>query len=129
MNRKFAVIGLVGAVLTTLAALAVAGFVAGGYLMLGLVSTLNLQVGQLAWLFLVAGGLIGAIFVIAVFDWALIALSSLLGAQLLVGTTSLPQIPRALLFVTLVFLGVVIQRRSLRRKARRGAVHLWGTSR
>lgn len=118
------VAGLLGALLAVFlqrAALAIAGFFAGGYLLLGLISALDLQVGQLAWLFLIAGGIIGTIFVFMLFDWALIVLSSLLGAQLLVGTTSLEPLFRALLFVVLVALGVIIQRRSLRWKGRSSA--------
>jgi hypothetical protein len=64
-----------------------------------------------AWLPLVVGGLVGAIVMIAVFDWALVILSSLVGAELV--ATALPFAPsmRAVAFAALLVVGLAVQTR------------------
>jgi hypothetical protein len=55
------------------------------------------------------GGVLGAILVAAAFEWALILLSSLAGASILVEVLTLRRPVAILLFLGLAALGVVVQ--------------------
>lgn len=106
---------LIGVVFAVLAiflegvAIGVAGFLAGGYVLTALVSMIGLNPGGFSWIVYVIGGIIGVLFVIFLFDWALITLSSLAGASLV--TQALPTSggPSGVLYLALVIIGVVIQ--------------------
>lgn len=113
------VAGVLGSILAAFAqrlAVAVAGFVAGGYLLLNLVRLLATAGGPpntVAAILYVAGGLIGAVLLSLLFDPALILLSSALGATLLTQAVSawlnLGRPALAVVFVLLFFLGVAAQ--------------------
>src|SRR5512143_3113043 len=81
-------LGVLGAVLTLVfkrLAVGLAGFLIGGYIGLMLGGSLQLNVGSLpSWFFFLVGGIIGAVLVAALFDWALIILSAITGAALVV---------------------------------------------
>ncbi len=121
------VVGLISAVLAiTLRklALGVAGFLAGGYLLMQLlavtVETAPPAAGGLApWMVFVVGGLVGAVLMNAVFGWTLIILSSIGGAALICecvhGLNS--QIMTAI-FTALAILGVLAQSGLIRRRGR-----------
>ena len=104
--------GAVGVILSLLLQrlmIRAAGFLAGGY-----VSFMMYQewtVGPWGWAFFIGGGLLAALLVMTVFNWALICLSSLTGATLIA-----EQIPVAppwivVLWVALLAVGVAIQSR------------------
>jgi hypothetical protein len=106
------VVGLVGALLALLVPNVIGmitGFVAGGYLALTLVEVLDLNLGDLAWLPFLIGGVIGAIIVLMLFDWALIVLSSLAGATTIISLTSLHGGLALLAVVVLFIIGVAVQ--------------------
>ena len=90
-----AIIGAVLAIFLQKVMVALAGFLIGGYLILELLRAANIMAPQpWAWAAYFVGGIIGMILVLALFDWALIILSSLAGAVLiarnlhLVGSTA-----------------------------------------
>jgi len=66
------------------------------------------------------GGILGALLLLALFDWVLILLSSVEGAHLIGNGIVLPQSGAVLLFVALVVIGVVVQG-SMLRGSRRAA--------
>jgi hypothetical protein len=102
--------GLLGAVLAVLAervAFALAGFYAGAYL--ALVSAHSFAIGDHSTLLLVAGGVIGAVLAVLVMDWAIIILSSLVGAGAIVAAAGMGQPTGALVFVVLTVVGAAIQ--------------------
>src|ERR1041385_6576614 len=71
------VAGVLGALLSILLqrfAIGLAGFVAGGYAFLNLAGALGHE--DLAWVGFLIGAIIGALLVLALFDWALIVLSA-----------------------------------------------------
>jgi hypothetical protein len=107
------VIGIIGALLAVLfykAAVAVAGFFIGGYLGVHLVQYLALHPPQsMAWVPYVVGGIIGAILILVILDWALIVLSSFAGATLIVHTVILKQFNMTLVYIGLVIVGILIQ--------------------
>jgi hypothetical protein len=105
-------IGVMGAVLVLLwqwVAVGIAGFLAGGYLTGHILQASGMATGYLPGGLLVLGGLVGAILMIAVFDWALIILSSLSGATVIVQELSLERLPALGIFVGLVAVGIVVQ--------------------
>ena len=67
-------------------AIAVAGFVAGGKLAVAVTGAFVSDAGELGsyWLIFIIGGIIGSILLLSLFDWALIFLSAIVGADLIV---------------------------------------------
>ncbi len=105
-------IGLAAAVFAVVlqkTGIGLAGLLAGGYLTLGLVQALNLNLGNLTWLLVVIGSILGAFLLLAIFDWTMIILSALVGAGMIVQTLSLPTIGAFALFVALAAAGIIIQ--------------------
>jgi hypothetical protein len=109
--------GLLGSVLAVFLQrlmIAVAGFLAAGYVLLSLLGYFGVELGNLAWLGFLVGGVCGAILASLVFDWALVILSALLGATLMVQGLS-ETVPgfepslNGLLILVLFFVGIAIQ--------------------
>jgi hypothetical protein len=94
-------------------AIGVAGFVAGGYILNSMMQILGLD--WTFWLTFLIGGVIGAILVTMLFDPALIVLSSLLGASLLVNLLSLDRWLMFAVFLILSGVGILVQIASRRR--------------
>lgn len=94
-------------------AVVLAGFLAGGSIALGMAGILGYDPGGMTWLVYIVGGIIGSILMSLIFDWALVLLSSLAGAALLVqGLGSqgwLWVVPQGVAFVLLVILGLFLQ--------------------
>jgi hypothetical protein len=112
------VLGFVGALLALFLqklAIALAGFLAGGKFAVALMAAFFVHLSQTYWLTFLIGGVIGAVLLLMLFDWALIVISSLLGAYLISGVVSLPAAGSVLLFAGLVVCGVLVQAASLRR--------------
>jgi hypothetical protein len=104
------VAGIIGALLAIFLqklAIGVAGFLFGGFLAMSL--ALGFGANSFVWPAFALGGIVGAILVWLVFDWALILLSSLAGATLVVGSFALERGAEALLFVALFIAGIAIQ--------------------
>jgi len=112
------VLGFVGALLALFLqklAIALAGFLAGGKFAVALIAAFFVHQSQTYWLTFLIGGVIGALLLLMLFDWALIVISSLLGAYLISGVVSLPAAGGVLLFAGLVLCGVLVQGASLQR--------------
>jgi hypothetical protein len=112
------VAGLIGAALAVLfqrAAVAIAGFLAGSYLATYLLATLGIDMGGFSGLVSIIGGIIGAVLVFVLFDWALILLSSLVGASLVAPALTADPTGQMVLFVVLVIVGIVVQAGLMRR--------------
>jgi hypothetical protein len=104
--------GILGALLAVFVqqlAIAVAGFIAGGYVAIYLVNMIGGGPGRFTWVPFVIGGVIGVVLVAILFDWALIVLSSLIGANLIVEATNFRRLIEAPLFVVLLAVGIGIQ--------------------
>jgi hypothetical protein len=110
------VAGVIGAVLALVLqklAIGLAGFAVGAYVVGVLVRGAGMQQSWI-WIASLAGGIVGAILVLAVFDWALIALSSLSGAVLLSEALRLRGGTGGLVVLALAVAGILIQSRLLR---------------
>jgi hypothetical protein len=110
-------LGVLGALLAIMLqklAIAVAGFVAGGRLASALLAAFFMDYSHYRGITFVIGGIIGALLLLALFDWALILLSSVEGAHLIGNGIVLPQSGAVILFCALVVIGVVVQGSMLR---------------
>ncbi len=105
----FAILGALLAVLLQKIAVGVAGFLMGGYILTSVSELFGLQLGLAYWGFFLVGGIGGAILIGVFLDWALIWLSSFAGASLLMGMVPLSGATRILVFVAILFIGVIIQ--------------------
>ena len=95
-------------------AIGIAGFFAGGFILTTLASMLSMDTSGTFWIIYVIGGIIGLVVVIYLFDWAVITLSSLAGASLLVQAFVPQSGPGGVIFAILVIIGVVVQGSVLR---------------
>lgn len=111
-------LGFIGALLALFlqkVAIAIAGFLAGGKLAIAIAAAFLVHPEQYYWLTFLIGGIVGAILLLLLFDWALIALSSVVGAYLILGAIALPPSGTSILFIALVAIGVIVQVTSMRR--------------
>ena len=89
--------------------LGIAGFMAGGYVAMSIVNELGINIPWLPWVLFAIGAIIGVVFTLVLFDWALIVLSSLSGSFLIVQVTDFSLPLTKILFVLLVALGIATQ--------------------
>jgi hypothetical protein len=110
-------LGFIGAFLALLlqkVAIAVAGFLAGGKLAMALVAAFISEGARYPGITFIVGGIIGAILLLSVFDWALIVMSAVVGAYLISHTIVLPATGATILFVGLAAIGIIVQVSTLR---------------
>ncbi len=111
-------IGIIGALLAVFiqkAAVILGGFLAGAYLLGSLASGLHLA-ANIIWLPYLVGGILGGGLVVALFEWSLIVMSSLVGAVLIVEAAQF-RAPVAALIALLTFLaGIGIQSMTMSRE-------------
>ena len=115
-------VGLLGALLAYFfqrLVIGAAGFLAGAFIASRLVSYLGTQVRGWEWLVLLIGGFIGISLMYAIFEWALIILSSLAGAVLIVDGLKLASLVGILVGLFLFILGLVFQANLNRRNVSR----------
>jgi hypothetical protein len=89
----------------------IAGFLAGGYILNAMAVMFGLEAGLIIY---IIGGIIGLALVIFLFDWAIITLSSLAGASLLVQAFLTEGGAGGLIFMILFLIGVIVQGSVLR---------------
>jgi uncharacterized membrane protein YeaQ/YmgE (transglycosylase-associated protein family) len=87
----------------------IAGFFAGGSIATWLAVTLGFAGDDPSVLIFILGGIIGAVLIAALFDWALIMLSSLAGSYLVVSNLTLDTFTKVLAFIAMVVIGLVFQ--------------------
>jgi hypothetical protein len=98
-------------------AIAVLGFLAGGKLATSIAAAFFVHYAQYSTIIFVVGGVIGAILLLAVFGWALIVVSSFIGAYLIKSAIVLPPTGSTLLLIGLAILGIFVQAAAFRRSA------------
>ena len=113
----FGVLGVLLALFIQKIAIAVLGFLAGGKLATAIAAAFFVQYGQYSTIIFVIGGIIGAILLMAVFGWALIVVSSFIGAYLIQSAIVLPPTGSTLVFIGLAIVGIFVQAASFRRSA------------
>jgi hypothetical protein len=95
-------------------AVGAAGFLAGGYGLVYFLETINVNIGDITWPFFVAGGIVGAVLVLAMFEFALILLSSVAGATMVSQTFTFTGWLVTAAFLGLVLVGILIQWAAMR---------------
>jgi len=85
------------------------GFFVGGYLLVELLKVLGTSINHSHWILFIAGGLVGAVLMSAVFRWALVFLSSFVGSILILQSFHFGQELTRFLFILLALLGISIQ--------------------
>ena len=112
------VLGFVGALLALFLqkiAIGIAGFLAGGKLATALAAAFFVEHANYFALTFLIGGIVGALLLLMLFDWALIFLSAVVGAHLIQRTVVLPAAGQTILFIVLAAVGVLVQASMLRR--------------
>ncbi len=109
------VLGALLAIFLQKIAIGAAGFLAGGYLVLGLMRLIDAEPSALGF---VVGGVVGLILIYPLFDWGLIILSSLAGALILVQTLGAARAVSTIVFGVAFIFGLIIQS-SLHRRRRK----------
>jgi hypothetical protein len=108
-----AIVGAFVAIVAQRLTIGLIGFVAGGGVGLLLLRALGFGGDAPGWIAYLIAGVIGLVLMLAVFDWALILLSSLAGANLIVSGVvarfPLPQAFKLVLLIGLVLVGVIVQ--------------------
>ncbi len=102
-------LGAIIAIFFQKVAVVVAGFAAGGYIGLNLFEQFAGLPAQMIWLPYIIGGIVGAIILYFVFDWALIFLSTLTGATIIVQMLTFNLRVEITIFIALVIAGIAFQ--------------------
>src|SRR5205823_7146269 len=113
-------LGLLGALLAFVLqkiAIAVLGFLAGGKLAGAIAGAFFVHYAQYSIIIFVVGGVIGAILLLTLFDWALIVVSSVIRAHLIQNAFVLPPSGSTIVFIGVAIVGIVVQAASFRRSA------------
>jgi hypothetical protein len=111
----FGVLGAILSVFLQKFAVAVAGFVAGGRLAIALSAALYASPPEYTRIIFLIGGIVGAILLLSLFDWALILLTSAEGARLISSVIVLTAMDRTLMLILLIVIGVLAQTSMMRR--------------
>jgi hypothetical protein len=112
------VLGALVAVLLQRLSIAVSGFLAGGYVSVVILHHRGWGTDVHFWIPFLVGGLLGALLLSVIFDPALIFLSSLIGAVLIVQPLHLSPLHTGLIFILLAAAGMVTQTVMLKRSPR-----------
>ena len=104
------IIGAFLAIMLEGVAILIAGFLAGGYLATALAVYLGMTIASGNWVIYIIGGIIGLILVAAIFDWAIVILSVLVGTEIIMTfLSSSVSTYYWLVFLVLVVVGLVVQ--------------------
>jgi len=116
----FGVLGAILSVFLQKVAIAVAGFIAGGRLAIGLAAAFYTNHAEYSQIIFLIGGVLGAVLLLALFDWAMILLTSVEGARLISSVIVLPPLGCMLVLIVLIVIGVSAQGAMLRRSSSAG---------
>ena len=103
------IIGIFIAVFMQSFAIFVAGFFAGSYIAYMVITSFGLIPEAVFWFTLIVGGIVGAVLLFFLFDWVLIALSSIVGALLISDAFTLAPGIEAVIIIALTLAGIFIQ--------------------
>lgn len=111
-------LGLLGALLALLlqkVAIGIAGFLVGGRVAVAIAAAFLVNHAHYSAITFVIGGIVGALLLLALFDWALIIFSSIEGARLIADAVHLPNTGTSILLVVLAIFGIIVQAMMFRR--------------
>ena len=105
-------LGVVGAVLALLlqkVAIGIAGFLVGGRVATTLFATFVVTHANYSGVTFIIGGILGALLLLVLFDWALIVFSSIAGAELIASNLHVPARVAGIILVGLTIFGIFVQ--------------------
>jgi hypothetical protein len=105
-------VGVIGAILATFLqhlAIALVGFLVGGYGAFYLTGLLGINSQPTIWMAFIIGGIVGLFLVASVFNWALYILSAWAGSTLVTQAVGMKAGLGLVLFFALFVLGIIIQ--------------------
>ena len=105
-------LGLIGALLAMMLqklAIGIAGFLVGGRVAVAVAAAVWANYAHYSMITFVLGGIVGALLLLALFDWALIFFSAIEGARLIAGSIHLPTTGATVLVVALSVFGIFVQ--------------------
>jgi hypothetical protein len=105
----FGIIFAILAIFLESISIAIAGFLGGGFILLTIITLFGLDKGIWSWIAFIIGGLIGLAVIAFLFDWALITISSLTGASLVLSGFNIANATAGVIFLVLFIAGVIIQ--------------------
>ncbi len=111
------VVGVIAALLAIAlqgAAISILGFLIGAYTVYILMRAFGLNFEALDWIFILFGGILGALFIALVFDWALVVFSSLAGASFITEALGVDRSIAPLALLGLFLIGAIVQAGLLR---------------
>jgi Domain of unknown function (DUF4203) len=114
-------LGLIGALLAMMLqkiAIGIAGFLVGGRVAVAIAAAVWVNYAHYAIVTFIVGGIVGAILLLALFDWALIIFSAIEGARLITQSVHLPSTGATVLAVALALFGIFVQAAMFRRGRR-----------
>ncbi len=94
-------------------AIGLAGLLAGASLASILAAKLP---AELSWIVILIGAVLGVVVLMALFDWALIILSALVGAGMILEASASPVTGATLIFILLAFFGIGVQAKILHKE-------------
>jgi len=106
------ILGLLGAVLAFVLqkiAIGVAGFLVGGHIATSLLAAFVNSPAPFHGIAFVIGGVLGALLMLVLFNWALIVFSAIAGAELIATNLHLPATGTTILFIGLTIFGIMVQ--------------------
>ncbi|MGI8955921.1 MAG: DUF4203 domain-containing protein [Chthoniobacterales bacterium] len=112
-------LGLLGAIIALLLqkiAIGIAGFLVGGRVAVAIAAAFLVNHAHYSAITFVIGGIVGAILLLALFDWALIIFSSIEGARLIAAAVHLPSTGTGILLIVLAVFGIIMQAMMFRRR-------------
>jgi MFS family permease len=119
--------GVIGAVLALFLqrlAIALVGFIVGGYGTLSLMGLLGINAQPTNWMGFIIGGIVGLLLVASAFNWALYILSAWAGATLITGAIDATGTVGLVLFFALVVTGLFIQAGLFRERPKKKPVEV-----
>jgi hypothetical protein len=112
------VVGAIAAVFIQRVAIGVAGFLTGALIAVNLAGAVGMERGVWFWAAVAVGGVVGAILVAVIFDWALIVLSSLYGASIALEGLRLTNSVAWVGLLVLFIIGIMVQVAMMRTEKR-----------
>ena len=113
-------VGIVAAFLAVVVqkvAVGLVGLILGGYTLTALVGIFGLNLGEWGWIVFIIGAIIGVILALSLLEVALIILSALAGAVLIVQAFNFTPLISGIIFVVLLAIGITIQAKMLPEEA------------
>ena len=97
-------------------AIGIAGFLGGGLAAIRIAALFGMEAPVAQPVLFVVGGILGALLIVVLLNWALITISSIAGASMVASSLPMAGAQRPIVLLLLIVLGVVVQSVAMRRE-------------